>query len=240
MTWQNTANIDTAASVKGYNPVIPTETPEYRHYLHWFVIESSLLFASRGDFYFPSKQSMSVCSKLINAYMTISYWDLVRTKSDMKQAGVTDMKDHDGVSPQDIVPQSHGESELTGIFCTGLHSVLLPPWLNEKWPQNFKFMLVLLEHMWTQAGLQTRVGLTFHWIPTQNERLLRSFLPTPGCGQPSARITKDPDTDFILGSSAATTSPGLIEETTSSLGFCFSLQHQPHPSVSPGSSQSTP
>lgn len=52
MTGQNTANTDTAASVEGYNPVIPLETPEYRHYLHWFVIESSLLFASRGDFFF--------------------------------------------------------------------------------------------------------------------------------------------------------------------------------------------
>lgn len=53
MTGQNTANIDRAASVERYNPVIPPETPEYRHYLHWFVTENSLLFASRGDFFFP-------------------------------------------------------------------------------------------------------------------------------------------------------------------------------------------
>lgn len=59
MTGQNTANIDTAASVERYNPVIPLETPACRHYLHWFVTENSLLFASRGDFY--SQQAKHKC-----------------------------------------------------------------------------------------------------------------------------------------------------------------------------------
>lgn len=51
MTGQNTANTDRAASVERHNPVIPPETPQYRHYLHWFRTENTLLFASRGNFY---------------------------------------------------------------------------------------------------------------------------------------------------------------------------------------------
>lgn len=126
MTGQNTVNTDTAASVERHNPIIPLETPEHRHYLHWFLIENSLLFASRGEFFFSSKQSISIYSKLNKTYLTISYWNLVRAKSDMEQAGVTPMKDHDAVSSQDLVPQSHEEGGLTRPFCMGLYSVLLP------------------------------------------------------------------------------------------------------------------
>lgn len=52
MTGQTTVNKDTAAYMERSNPIIPPKTPEYRHYLHWFVIENNLLFAGSGDFFF--------------------------------------------------------------------------------------------------------------------------------------------------------------------------------------------
>lgn len=75
MTGQTTVNKDTAAYVERSNPIIPPKTPEYRHYLHWFVIENNLLFAGSGDFclffFFSSKQSISIYSKLNKIYLTI-------------------------------------------------------------------------------------------------------------------------------------------------------------------------